>query len=478
MDMTAELFDGIINTSQDCVFWKDRERRFLGVNQAFLDFYGFDSVDVLVGKTDEDMGWHSDPEPFRQDELRVLSGTSTYKVQGECIIRGEKRDIIASKRPLRDGGRIVGLVGSFIDVTDVLRRERLADRSHAAYTIDRLRHIPYFDKLLDETALDEILDPLTGILTRSYAMDFVHSLISNAAPFTFAIVDLDNFKTINDTFGHSAGDTVLKTVSKALADCLGEDGVVGRFGGDELLLVNLRAVDYAAKQEFFAALYDGHNALRKNVHLESGSAFVTATSGCASFPEDAKTFTDLFGLVDKMLYLGKSQGRNCYCIYRPDEHRGVEIKKLVKHNIYTDMTGMEKLFKRGDTLREKLSSVLGFLTESLQVEDLYFVDGESRMRSVTDEALDRDVAGIAKLVHEDVYTASTLSDVEAECPRLYEALRDRGVESLMIVRVKNRAGKDGYLICGVQRHFRIWQENECAIMYFLATLISGGPQLL
>ena len=94
MKMTVELFDSIINTSQDCVFWKDSERRFLGVNQAFLDYYGFESADVLIGKTDEDMGWHSDPEPFMQDEMRVLAGRSTYKVQGKCIIRGEERDII------------------------------------------------------------------------------------------------------------------------------------------------------------------------------------------------------------------------------------------------------------------------------------------------------------------------------------------------------------------------------------------------
>jgi len=123
MKMTESLFDSIINTAQDCVFWKDKERRFIGVNQAFLDFYGFESADVLIGKTDEDMQWHNDPEPFKQDELRVLEGHSTYKVQGKCIIRGEERDIIASKRPIYEGDEIVGLVGSFVDVTDVLRRK-------------------------------------------------------------------------------------------------------------------------------------------------------------------------------------------------------------------------------------------------------------------------------------------------------------------------------------------------------------------
>lgn len=216
MEMTVELFDNIINTSQDCVFWKDKDRRFLGVNKAFLDFYGFESEDILLGKTDEDMGWHSDPEPYKQDELRVLKGESTYKVQGKCFIRGEERDIIASKRPLYENGEIIGLVGSFVDVTDVIRRNEAANNQQI-YTIEKLRQFNFFDRIIDEISLDEILDPLTGVLNRAYAMKLVHWLIAENQPFTFTMVDLDNFKSINDRFGHSAGDEVLVEVSKNLA---------------------------------------------------------------------------------------------------------------------------------------------------------------------------------------------------------------------------------------------------------------------
>ena len=137
--MTKDLFESIINTSQDCVFWKDKDRRFIGVNQAFLDYYGFESQDILIGKNDEDMGWHSDPEPYKQDELRVLKGKSTYKVQGKCFIRGEERDIIASKRPIYKDGEIVGLVGSFVDITDVIRRKTKNDGSQVLYSINDLR---------------------------------------------------------------------------------------------------------------------------------------------------------------------------------------------------------------------------------------------------------------------------------------------------------------------------------------------------
>ncbi len=119
-----DFFQKILDTTQECIFWKDEHRRFVGVNRAFLEFYGFPSADVLIGKTDEDMGWHPDPDKFKDDELRVLQGESTRLVHGTCVIRGKVRDILASKSPLYEEGRIIGLVGSFIDVTEQIEQER------------------------------------------------------------------------------------------------------------------------------------------------------------------------------------------------------------------------------------------------------------------------------------------------------------------------------------------------------------------
>lgn len=122
------IFDKVLETTRDCIFWKDNNRRFVGVNQAFLDFYGFPSQDVLIGKNDEDMGWHPDAEPFKRDEERVLRGESTLLVHGQCIVRGEVRDILATKAPVYDGDEIIGLVGSFIDVTQDYARRREIER--------------------------------------------------------------------------------------------------------------------------------------------------------------------------------------------------------------------------------------------------------------------------------------------------------------------------------------------------------------
>src|SRR5574344_1160693 len=123
------LFKEIIDSTQTALFWKDANRRFLGVNKAFLDYYDFPSESVLIGKNDEEMGWHTDPDPYKNDEIQVLqTGRSTYRVPGKCISHGENRDIVASKSPLYVDGKIAGLVGSFEDVTlEHRQQEQISD---------------------------------------------------------------------------------------------------------------------------------------------------------------------------------------------------------------------------------------------------------------------------------------------------------------------------------------------------------------
>ena len=468
MEMNDILFNEIINTAQDCVFWKDKERRFVGVNQAFLDFYGFDSADVLIGKTDEDMGWHSDPIPFMQDELRVLNGESTYKVQGKCIIRGEERDIIASKRPIYEDCEIVGLVGSFSDITDVVRRMNEREKAQVMYSVEQLREYAYFDKLLDQVNLYEILDPLTGIVSRAYILDFAKSLIASGTPFTFTIVDLDNFKYINDTYGHSSGDVVLMDVAKGLAGFLEKFGVVGRFGGDELLLINLRDVTYDQKKQFFKDIYETENILRKNIKFQGNSLYITGTSGCATYPDDASTFDGLFGIIDKALYRGKEKGRNCFIIYVEDKYKDLEVKNMGRHGVFTIMHRMTMQLEKTDDPEEKLHAVMPLLKEELHITDLYYIDSTGLMKSVLDEEVEEQVEGLSELMVKDMYIDSTLDKLEKLCPSIYKVFNSRKVQAILIVRVGMGDETYGYLVCAEPRSQRIWQEDECGIMYFLA----------
>lgn len=472
MEMTVELFNSIINTAQDCVFWKDKDRRFVGVNQAFLDFYGFESADILIGKNDEDMGWHSDPEPFKQDELDVLAGKSTYKVQGKCVIRGEERDIVASKQPLYDNGKIVGLVGSFSDITDVVRRKNGLDHYQTIYTIDKLRKYSFFDKLMDEVSLNEILDPLTGVISRAYSVRFVRSLIAERRPFTFAMIDLDNFKFINDSLGHTAGDKVLTTVSKRLADFVDGFGIVGRFGGDELLMIDLEHIKTDDKISFFKKLYTNSMALRFTMDFGNGGSFITGTVGAASFPEDADNYADLFTLIDKMLYYGKNKGRNCFTVYQEKKHKNLEVTKIARRGLYTYIHQLRTSLEDVDGFENKLKAAMPILTEILKVRDIYYVRNDNRLKAVMTPDFDGDATDIAELMTEDLFSENTLDKVKNNSPVFYNTLISNGFETILIVRIRKAENVSGYLVCAVKRSLRIWQENECAVLYFVAGLLS------
>ncbi|MEE3467009.1 MAG: sensor domain-containing diguanylate cyclase [Eubacterium sp.] len=472
MKMNESLFDNIIDTAQDCIFWKDKDRRFVGVNQSFLDFYGFESADVLIGKNDEEMGWHNDPEPYKQDELRVLAGESTYKVLGKCMVRGEERDIIATKRPIYRGGEIVGLVGSFIDVTDVMRREREGSTAQMMYNVKKLRKYPYFDKLLDEVHVEEILDHLTGVISRGYIFDYAKSLISSRTPFTFCIIDLDNFKDINDTFGHHAGDVVLMDVSRELALYTDGYGLVGRFGGDELLVINLRDIEFDEKTKFFKKMYEGKKILRKNIRYDGHDLFVTGTSGCATYPDDATDYDELFSYIDKTLYQGKNRGRNCFTVYVEEEHKHLDVKAMARRGVYTCMNTISELCEGVDGPLERLNAALPFLQDELQIMDVSFVQRDGCMRAPTGEVLEEDVSDIEALMLEDIFLDSVLDTVKKTSPLLYKTLKKRGVRAVMIVRVAIGGETFGHLICAEKNNQRLWQEDECGIVYYLTKLLA------
>ncbi len=475
--MTENLFDNIINTAQDCVFWKDRDRRFVGVNQAFLDYYGFESADVLIGKNDEEMGWHSDPEPFRQDELRVLAGHSTYKVQGKCMMRGEERDIIASKRPIYDGDEIVGLVGSFLDVTDVVKQESDKGRTQKLYTAEQLRKFPFFDRVLDETPVENVLDPLTGIINRNYLLGFAHSLIDSSTPFTFVILDLDNFKYINDTYGHHAGDIVLTSIACSLVDHFEDFGIVGRFGGDELLLIDPRDITFEAKRRILDGMYDNGRVLRRNIVTDEHDLFVTGTAGCASYPENADSYEQLFATADKMLYLGKSRGRNCYNIYVESEHKNLDIKKIAKQGVYTNMNSIMTRMEMVSGFENRLRSVMALLSSELNISDLYYVGKNRRLHSVVDVSLSEDVSDIDKAMENDLYAESSLEGLASVSPILYETMSRHLIGAILIVRIGLNNETDGYLVCAEPASQRIWQEDECGILYFIAKSIAAHIRL-
>ena len=132
-----------------------------------------------------------------------------------------------------------------------------------------------------------------------------------------AILDLDNFKNINDTYGHLAGDEMLRKVGGIIRDALGSSGVAGRFGGDEMMIV-------IEKADTLMALRAILRSIRTNIEFacrNTGKFYsVTCSIGVATLGVAGTTFEEVFNVADKMLYGAKMKGKNRYIIYTPELH--------------------------------------------------------------------------------------------------------------------------------------------------------------
>ena len=342
------------------------------------------------------------------------------------------------------------------------------------YTPEQLAKYPYFADRIRDTDPGALTDYLTGLVSRGHILWFTQWLIAQEIPFSFAILDLDNFKFINDTYGHQAGDEVLIHVADSLAAMLDGIGLAGRFGGDEFLIVNLRDLTYDANKAFFTELYSG-KVLRKNIPLADCSPFVTGTVGCAVYPKDAQNYSRLFELVDKTLYRGKSKGRNCHIIYVDGKHRDIEIRQIARHGLYTTFSGLIRQFEFAPGVINKLQSVMPLLMTELQISDLYYVGSKGILRAVRNPGLNMPVADMdALLRNDDLFAGNDMEEVRRRSPAFHEAVHALEWETICIVRIGFRNETYGYLICAEPRNRRIWQEAERAILFFLAKMISAG----
>jgi diguanylate cyclase (GGDEF)-like protein len=158
------------------------------------------------------------------------------------------------------------------------------------------------------------LDGLTNVLNRHGIEQFVDSLRITGVPASVIVIDLDHFKRVNDQRGHYAGDRVLKTVGEILRSHTRNTDGLGRWGGEEFVLVCpgaslARAADLAEKLR--------HRIMETNFIPEDPLA-LTASFGVAAAHAD-QTFEDAFRQADQALYLAKSRGRNCVVAATEDQ---------------------------------------------------------------------------------------------------------------------------------------------------------------
>ena len=163
-------------------------------------------------------------------------------------------------------------------------------------------------------------DTLTGIQNRFLFEENLNKALKRAKRMNYEVIfffiDIDDFKRINDTYGHAAGDKVLKSVVKNIKEVIREEDIFGRISGDEFaLIMEITSNKNCDANKVAKKIID---ALSKNIEFDGQNIKMSCSIGISCFPQDATTAKDLFKKADIAMYDAKNRGKSAYSYYQDE----------------------------------------------------------------------------------------------------------------------------------------------------------------
>lgn len=275
------------------LFRADPEGRFLEVNPALVSMLGFPDRESLMSARLPDLCVRVEDRERWIDAVRragVVRGLEIPLIRpdgGDLWVRATIGGVTGPR------GELLACEGTLEDITQQRRAE------------EKLRHQAYHDDL---TGLPNRL-----LFADRFAQTLEHTRRSGRT-LAMLLLDLDRFKTINDTLGHPAGDRLLRAIAKRLVGCVRGTDTVARFGGDEfmILLSGLEGVEDAARTAEKLL-----HIVSPAVPIDGQELHVTTSIGISIYPYDGGDIETLIKNADTALYRAKEQGRNGYQMYTP-----------------------------------------------------------------------------------------------------------------------------------------------------------------
>jgi diguanylate cyclase (GGDEF)-like protein/PAS domain S-box-containing protein len=303
-ERTAELakahreLETIIQSSPLATYARDLDSRVTSWNPAAERMFGWKASEIMgqtLSTTPQDK--RAEVENLRR---RVLNGETLVQLELVRLRRdGTPIDVSVTLAPLRDpAGQMYGYLTIVADIT----ARKMAEQ--------RIELLAYHD-------------PLTGLPNRLLVRDRFQQAVAHAdrvgSKVALLFLDLDNFKNINDSLGHAAGDAMLVEVATRLEHCIRETDTISRQGGDEFLIVLSDLPDTDAVLPVLGKLLD---RLQEPFHADRQELATSVSIGVTLFPEDGRDFDSLLKKADMAMYRAKDAGRNTYRFF--DESMNTE----------------------------------------------------------------------------------------------------------------------------------------------------------
>ena len=306
--ISRDYLDLLLNSMSDAVLAISPDGLVRTENLAAARLIGCNPGE-LTGRSFESLLAEQHRGAFSLDKVVAEPGETVVQTS-----RGQTIPVSISAAPVSsDSTEFRGHILVLRDITDRKRAER------------RIRYLARFDALTKMPNRMQFQHLLHQAITRS---------TRQSRGLVLLYVDIDNFKEVNDTFGHAAGDRVLETVSERLSSALPKDAVVGRLAGDEFAI-------FTEASESEGACHDVAGGLARLVlreisrplHVGEHEIEVTASVGVALCPWQADNVIDLIRNADAAMYHAKRAGRSCHVFYSPEMNAAAVERLLLKSKL-------------------------------------------------------------------------------------------------------------------------------------------------
>lgn len=314
----------------------DHRQRLLICNSEYLDMYnvsrrlgrpGTPIAAIIKARVAAGTALREDPTAYPAERLAPIdagqSSTATHRLRNGRVIS-------VTERPMPDGGWVT----THKDITEL----------HGMQA--ELRHQAYHDVLTDL--------PNRNLLYQRLGMSF--RTLRGSDGFAVLCLDLDGFKAINDSMGHSSGDNLLRQVAARLRQTIGEADMVGRMGGDEFAVLQAGGTAESAATLAKAII----EIIKAPFEIDDHAVSVAISVGIALAPQDGRTTDDLLKSGDLALYSVKKEARGGYHFFEPGMDRDVSERRHLEQDLRRALANGEFELYYQPIVNLKAQTIVGF----------------------------------------------------------------------------------------------------------------------
>lgn len=340
--------------------------------------------------------------------------------------------------------------------------------------LPRIKKLEYFNTLDMTYAFDD----LTGLFNNASMIGYVNSLIEREVPFTMAIVNADDFKNINSTYGYVTGDKILQIYAKALTRAVSDDGVIGRYGGDEFIVVLENITEY---NDIWKIFHELNVMLSETTVSGMEELSISVTTGITRYPLDGRTSEELFSTAQRALFRGKTKGKACFIIYLAAKHANIVVEKATD-NIFSTTELISKVFDylnvNHKSLKNNINELLSYFQVFFKLDHVVLESNTKIICEKTRNNLDKKFRYIGPKVFKDnlnIYGLFFVNNrralLQIGAVDLHKALHDQEIRSTIAVEIGCNGEKYGILRADMINNTAAWKDNEMIVFVATAKLI-------